>query len=132
MSDVDIESKELNATIEAQEYLIDKRNRHITKLEDVIFALDAEVPFVDLDDEIESQGAIKELNDRIEAQDKIINFLVQCGDTKSAELRHLREKIRSSPLGWPFFMSTVSYIYQAGLWAGLFLCLVSGTSAAPN
>lgn len=97
MSDVDIESKELNATIEAQEYLIDKRNRHITKLEDVIFALDAEVPFVDLDDEIESQGAIKELNDRIEAQDKIINFLVQCGDTKSAELRHLREKIRSSP-----------------------------------
>ena len=104
MSDIDIEIKELNATIDAhmtallsQEYLIDKRNRHITKLEDVIFALDAEVPFVDLDDEIESQGAIKELNDRIEAQDKIINFLVQCGDTKSAELRHLREKIRSSP-----------------------------------
>ena len=87
------EIKELNATIEAQEYLIDKRNRHITKLEDVIFALDAEVPFVDLDDEIESQGAIKELNDRIEAQDKIINFLSNAANAKSSELRALNAKL---------------------------------------
>ena len=100
MSDIDIEIKELNATIDAhmtallsQEYLIDKRNRHITKLEDVIFALDAEVPFVDLDDEIESQGAIKELNDRIEAQDKIINFLSNAANAKSSELRALNAKL---------------------------------------
>ena len=46
---------------------------------------------------LRAEEEVRDLKAKVEAQDKIINFLVQCGDTKSAELRHLREKIRSSP-----------------------------------